>query len=135
MTETLRGRFQAAVVVIAPLFLLAAIAYHPYVGNLSDKSELAGAISADPARWGAAHVAVGAGMGLLLAAFLAVCSYLRKSGEERWSAAAVPFLVMGTTFSIFLPAIETAVGGCRGSGNGPHFLAYPDREVVRSDAG
>lgn len=134
MTETLRGRFQAAVVVIAPLFLLA-IAYHPYVGNLSDKSELAGAISADPARWGAAHVAVGAGMGLLLAAFLAVCSYLRKSGEERWSAAAVPFLVMGTTFSIFLPAIETAVGGCRGSGNGPHFLAYPDREVVRSDAG
>ena len=109
MSET-PSRFDAAIVGVAPFVLLAAIAYHPFVGNLTNRSEVAAAINEGATRWSIAHVAVGVGMGLLLLAFLAVCTYLQRRGETCWSEGAVPFLVMGTTFTLFLPAMETAVG-------------------------
>jgi hypothetical protein len=109
MSETTRGRLKAAIVAIAPLFLLAALGYHPYIANLTDQSAVAEGMSAGATRWGVVHIAVGAGFGLLLLAFLAVRSYLRDAGEERWSAIAVPFLVMGSIFFVFLPAMETAM--------------------------
>jgi hypothetical protein len=109
MSETTSGRFEAAIVAIAPFFLLAALGYHPYIANLTDPSAVAGAMSADTTRWAVAHIAVGLGFGLMLIALLAVSSYLQRSGEERWSSRAVPFLVMGTTFFVFLPAFETAM--------------------------
>jgi len=109
MSDGIRDRLQAATVVFAPLFLLAALAYHPYIRDLTDKGEVAGAMSAGVTRWGVAHVAVGVGFGLLLLALLAVRSFLREAGEQRWSAPAVPFLVMGTIFATFLPAMETAM--------------------------
>jgi hypothetical protein len=109
MSETTRGRLQAAIVAIAPFFLLAALGYHPYIANLTDPSAVAGAMSADTTRWAVAHIAVGVGFGLLLIALLYARGYLRDAGEERWSSRAVPFLVMGTVFFTFLPAMETAM--------------------------
>lgn len=109
MNEGTNRRLQAAAVAIGPLFLLAALFYHPFIANLTDKAAVAGAMTADDTRWAAAHIAVGVGFGLLLIALLAVCSYLRESGEKRLSSAAVPFLVMGTTLTTFLPAMETAM--------------------------
>jgi len=109
MSESTGGRSQAAIVAIAPFFLLAALGYHPYIANLTDPSAVAGAMSADTTRWALAHIAVGIGFGLLLIALLSARSYLRDAGEERWSSRAVPFLVMGTVFFTFLPAMETAL--------------------------
>jgi hypothetical protein len=109
MSDPTRGRFQAAIVAIAPFFLLGALAYHPYIANLTDPSAVAEGLSAGTTRWALAHIAVGVGFGLLLLAFLTVRSYLSEAGEERWSARAVPFLVMGTTLFTFLPALETAM--------------------------
>ncbi|HVL52154.1 MAG TPA: hypothetical protein VM754_11695 [Actinomycetota bacterium] len=109
MSDGIRNRLQAATVAFAPLFLLAALAYHPYIRDLTDKAEVAGAMSVGVTRWGLAHVAVGVGFGLLLLALLAVRSLLREAGEQRWSAPAVPFLVMGTIFATFLPAMETGM--------------------------
>ncbi|MEX0789515.1 MAG: hypothetical protein WD178_01925 [Actinomycetota bacterium] len=109
MTEEFRGRAEAAAVLLGPIVLMVALFYHPFVSNLTDQSEVAEAMTAGLTRWGLAHIAVGAGFGLLLLSFLAVRSYLRDSGEQRWSALAVPFLVMGTIFSTFLPAMETAL--------------------------
>jgi len=109
MSETTTGRLQAAIVAIAPFFLLAALGYHPYIANLTDPSAVAGAMSADTTRWAVAHIAVGAGFGLLLIALLSARGYLRDAGEERWSSRAVPFLVMGTVFFTFLPAMEVAL--------------------------
>lgn len=131
MSETPRSRFDAAIVAVAPLFLLAAIAYHPFVGNLTDRSEMAAAINEGASRWSIAHVAVGAGMGLLLLAFLAVCSYLQRRGETRWNERAVPFLVMGTIFTLFLPAMETAVGAAAQVGADPGSVLGELQPVFR----
>jgi hypothetical protein len=112
MSETFRDRAQAGVVLFGPLFLMAAIIYHPYISDLTNPSEVAGAMTegtAQAARWGLVHIAVGAGFGFLLLSFLGVRSYLSDAGEQRWSALSVPFLVLGTVFSAFLPAMETAM--------------------------
>jgi hypothetical protein len=116
MTHSTSGRTQAAVVAIAPLFLLAALAYHPFIANLTDKLSVAGAATADTSRWALAHIAVGLGAGLLLAALLAMCKFLQDAGEHRRSAAAVPFLAVGTTLFAFLPAMETAMGAASVAG-------------------
>lgn len=125
MTQSTPGRAQAAIVAIAPLFLLSALAYHPFIANLTDKASVAGAATADPNRWALAHIAVGLGAGLLLAALLAMCSFLREAGEHRRSSAAVPFLAVGTTLFAFLPAMETAVAAAS--------LAGADALAVQSE--
>jgi hypothetical protein len=44
-------------------------------------------------------------------AFLAIRSYLRDVGEERWSVMGLPFIVMGSTLYALLPAMEFAPVG------------------------
>lgn len=125
MTQSTLGRPQAAIVAIAPLFLLAALAYHPFIANLTDKASVAATATADTNRWALAHIAVGLGAGLLLAALLTMCSFLREAGEHRRSSAAVPFLAVGTTLFAFLPAMETAMGAAS--------LAGADALAVQSE--
>jgi hypothetical protein len=62
------------------------------------------------------HLAVGVGSGLVVLAFLAIRSYLREAGEERWSILALPFIVMGSTLFAFLPAMEIAMLGAAEAG-------------------
>jgi hypothetical protein len=109
MFTTTRARFRAAIVAIAPAVLLAAFIYHPYIANLTDKAAVASALASDTTRWGLSHFAVGVGSGLAVLAFLAIRSYLREAGEERWSILALPFIVVGSTLFAFLPAMEIAM--------------------------
>jgi hypothetical protein len=46
--------------------------------------------------------------GLIILAFLAVRSYLREAGEDRFSALGLPFVVIGSTLFAFLPGMEFA---------------------------
>lgn len=109
MSSTTRARFQAAIVAIAPAWLLAALVYRPYIPDLSDKAAVAGALLASgPTRWGLSRLAVGVGSGLAVLAFLAIRSYLREAGDERWSVVAFPFIILGSTLFAFLPAMEIA---------------------------
>lgn len=109
ISEMTRARFRAAIVAIAPTVLLAAFVYHPYIADLSDKAAVASALASDTTRWGLSHLAVGVGSGIAVLAFLAIRSYLREAGEERWSILALPFIVMGSTLFAFLPAMEIAM--------------------------
>lgn len=123
MSEEQMDRIRAGSVALGPLFLMAALFYHPYIANLTDETQVAGAMrSADTMRWGFSHLAVGTGLGLLLLAMLAVRSHLKEAGEQRWSPAAVPFLVMGTIFFTFLPAMEIAMIAAFDAGTDPVVL-------------
>src|ERR687898_3072490 len=109
MYSTTRARLRAVIVAIAPAVLLAAFVYHPYIANPTDKASVAAALTSGTTRWGFSHLAVGVGSGLAVLAFLAVRSYLREAGEERWSILGLPFIVMGSTLFAFLPAMEIAM--------------------------
>jgi hypothetical protein len=109
MSTTTRARIRAAIVAIAPAWLLFAFVYHPYIANLTDKAAVAAALTSDTARWGLTHLAVGVGSGFAVLAFLAIRSYLREAGEDRWSILGLPFIVMGSTLFAFLPAMEIAM--------------------------
>jgi hypothetical protein len=54
------------------------------------------------------HLTVGVASGLLVLAFLAIRSYLREAGEDRWSILALPFIVVGSTLFAVLPGMEFA---------------------------
>jgi hypothetical protein len=109
MSTTTQARFRAAIVAIAPAVLLFAFVYHPYIANLTDKAAAAAALASDTTRWGLSHLAVGVGSGLAVLAFLAIRSYLREAGEERWSILGLPFIVLGSILFAFVPAMEIAM--------------------------
>jgi hypothetical protein len=44
----------------------------------------------------------------MVLAFLAIRSYLRNVGEERWSVLGLPFIVVGGTLFAVLPGMEFA---------------------------
>jgi hypothetical protein len=104
-----QARFRAAVVAIAPALLLLGFAYHPYITNATDAAALASAASEDTTRWGLAHLAVGVGYALMALAFVALRSYLRDAGEERWSLLGLPFAVLGSCLFIPLTGMEFAL--------------------------
>ncbi len=54
--------------------------------------------------WGLVHVLTGVGSALVALAFLA----LRASGEDRYSAGALPFVLVGSVLYAFLPGLEFA---------------------------
>lgn len=99
----------AATVAVAPVSLLAAIVHHPFVADLRHKHDVAAALTAGTTRWSVAHVAAAVASALIALAFLAVAAALRQRGEWRWSARAVPFVVVGSTLFAMLPAMEIAV--------------------------
>jgi lysylphosphatidylglycerol synthetase-like protein (DUF2156 family) len=69
---------------------------------------IANAVVADTTRWGIAHLAIGVGYALIVLAFLAIRSYLRESGEERWSSVALPLVAVGSALFAILPGMEFA---------------------------
>jgi len=103
---TMWVRFRAAIVAVAPAVLLAAFVYHPYIAPPTVPAAIASAASSDTTRWGIAHLAIGVGYGLAVLAFLAIRSYLREAGEERWSSLALPFIVIGSTLFVILTGME-----------------------------
>jgi hypothetical protein len=109
MSVTVRERSRAAIVAVAPLVLLAAFVAHPYIGlGPPDEAAIARAVASDTFRWGIAHLMTGVAAALLLLAFLAIRSYLRDAGDDRWSALALPFVIFGGTLYAILPGMEFA---------------------------
>ena len=101
-------RLRPAAVVIAPAVLFVGFAYHPYVSNATDAEAIASAVVADTTRWGLAHLAIGVGYALMVLAFLAIRSYVREGGEERWSSVALPLAAVGSALFAILPGMEFA---------------------------
>lgn len=109
MSTTRYARFRAAIAAIAPALLLLGFAYHPYVANATDQSAVAESAASDTTRWALAHLAVGVGYALLALAFIALRSYLRGAGEDRWSARALPFAVLACGLFPILTGMEFAL--------------------------
>jgi hypothetical protein len=108
ISATTRARFGASIVALAPAVMLAGLFAHPYIATLPDEAAVAASATADTTRWGLAHLTVGMASGLVVLAFLALRSYLREAGEERWSILALPFIVVGSTLFTVLPGMEFA---------------------------
>jgi len=109
MSATTKARFRAAIAAVAPTVLLLGFVYHPYVANATDEAALAEAAASDTTRWGVAHLAIGVGYALMALAFIALRSYLREAGEERWSVWALPFAVLGSALFPILTGMEFAL--------------------------
>jgi hypothetical protein len=101
-----RARFGASIV--APAVMLVGLFAHPYIAILPDEAAVAATATADTTRWGLVHLTVGVASGLLVLAFLAIRSYLRGAGKDRWSILALPFIVVGSTLFAVLPGMEFA---------------------------
>jgi hypothetical protein len=84
------------------------LVYHPYIAGLTDAEAVGSVAATDTTRWGLSHLVVAVGYGLLALAFLAIRSYLREAGEERWSALALPFIILGSSMIAVLPGMEFA---------------------------
>ncbi|WP_143531972.1 hypothetical protein [Saccharothrix sp. ALI-22-I] len=109
MSASTRRPARVGIVVIAPVVLLTALSYHPHLpGRQPNLDAVASAVELDPSRWAVAHLGAGVAFGLLSLAFLAVRGYLREAGEDRWSAAALPFVIIGNTLYAMLPGMEFA---------------------------
>jgi hypothetical protein len=108
MSTTTRARFGAAIVALAPAVMLAGLFAHPYIATLPDEEAVAAAATADTTWWALVHLTAAVASGLLVLAFLAIRSYLREAGEERWSILALPFIVVGGTLFAVLPGMEFA---------------------------
>jgi hypothetical protein len=103
------ARVRATVLFVAPAVLVLAFTYHPYVANPTDDVAIAEAAADDTTRWGLAHLAIAVGYALLALAFIALRSYLREAGEDRWSPPALPFAVLGSCLLIPLTGMELAL--------------------------
>jgi hypothetical protein len=116
MSAMTRARFRAATVAIAPVVLLVGFVSHPYHPGPPDVAAIATAAASNTTRWGLAHLTIAVASGLLVLAFLAIRISLREVGEERWSALAVPFIVMGGTLYALPPGMEFAPLGAAEAG-------------------
>ena len=116
MSAMTRARLRTAIVAVAPAVLLVGFAYHPYISPPTDEAAVAAAAAADMVRWPLAHVTIAVGYGLMVLAFLAVRSYLRGVGEERWSVLALPPIVLGSTLFVILTGMEIALGAVAETG-------------------
>lgn len=96
-----------AIVVIAPLVLLAAFLYHPFLPVLTANEPLAAAIQADPMRWAIAHLGVAVGSALLVMAFISVRDFLVRSGAKV-SPHALYCVAFGGVLYAMLPGFEFA---------------------------
>lgn len=107
-TTTTTG-LQPVLLAVTPVLLLAALVWHPYIsGRLPNNAAIADAVAADTTRWGLVHLASGVAFGVVVLAFIAVRSYLRAAGEERWSGFGLPFIVIGSSLHTMLPGMEFA---------------------------
>lgn len=109
MTESTRPRTRAAITALAPLVLLSAFVWHPYItGRLPNDSAIADAVADGPTRWGLAHITAAVASGVIVLAFIAIRDFLRERGDDSWSALGLPLVVIGSTLYSLLPGMEFA---------------------------
>lgn len=98
-----------AILAIAPVVLLGAILYHPFIARISEPGAVAEAMVAATFRWGVSHLAGAVGAGLVLIAFMVVRRILAEAGENKWSAIGMPFIAIGSVLFAVLPGLEVGV--------------------------
>lgn len=108
MTSTKRTRYGAAAVALAPAVMLAALASHPFIARLPDAAAVADAVARSTTLWGFVHLLTLVGSALIALAFLAIRAHLRDAGEDRFSAWALPWVIVGSALYGFLPGLEFA---------------------------
>jgi hypothetical protein len=109
MSTTTTRLCRATIAALAPVVLLGAFLWHPPIpGRLPNDAAIAAAVVADPTGWGLAHLAAGVASAFVVLAFIAVRSYLREAGGERWSALGLPLIVVASTLYALLPGMEFA---------------------------
>lgn len=105
--EQTRNLARVAALAVAPAALAAALVAHPFIsGRLPNEAAIADAVVGGTTGWALVHLAAAVASALLAIAFLALRSYLREAGENRYSAVGVPFVVLGSTLFAVLPGME-----------------------------
>jgi hypothetical protein len=102
------ARYGALGVAIAPAVMLFVYLAHPFIGRIPDADAVAHAVHADTTWWGIVHLLTAVGSALVALAFLAIRARLRDAGEERFSAWALPFVIVGSALYGLLPRLEFA---------------------------
>ena len=111
---------RAAIVAIAPISLLVAVIWHPYLpGRLPDHAAIAEAVADDTTRWALAHLATAVASGVIVLAFIAIRGFLREAGDTSLSAVGLGFIVMGSLSYVMLPGMEFASLAALESGADP----------------
>ncbi|SFB12349.1 hypothetical protein SAMN05216266_10555 [Amycolatopsis marina] len=105
---TTRTRLGAVAVALAPAVMFAALVSHPYLARLPDAPAVAEAVAENTTRWGFVHLLTSVGSALIALAFLAVRAHLRNAGEDRFSAWALPFTIIGSALYGLVPGLEFA---------------------------
>ncbi|MGA8852481.1 MAG: hypothetical protein WB508_12280 [Aeromicrobium sp.] len=117
--QATRARWGAVAVALAPAVMAFALTAHPFIERLPDAGAVAQAVEGGATWWGAIHLVTAVGAGLIMLAFLAVRAYLRAAGEDRYSAWALPWVILGSVMYAFLPGLEFAPLAATGSGGDP----------------
>ena len=111
---------RAAIVAIAPVVLLVAMVWHPYLpGRLPDHAAVAEAVADDPTRWGLVHLMTAVASAAVVLAFIAIRGYLREAGDRALSAIGLGFIVLGSMSYAVLPGMEFTPLGALESGADP----------------
>jgi hypothetical protein len=105
---TTRDRYGAVAVALAPAVMLVALVGHPFLVRLPDAAAVAEAVEQSTTRWGVVHLLTAVGIILTALAFLAIRAWLRDAGEDRFSAWALPWVILGSALYALLPALEFA---------------------------
>ncbi len=105
---TTRARYGAVAVALAPAATCVALVGHPKLARLPDAGAVAEAVGQSTTWWGFVHLLAAVGISLTALAFLAIRAWLRDAGEDRFSAWALPWVVLGSALYGLLPALEFA---------------------------
>ena len=98
---------RAVIVAIAPVVLLVAMVWHPYLpGRLPNHAAVADAVADDPTRWALVHLMTALASGAIVLAFIAIRGHLREAGDQGLSAIGLGFVVVGSLSFAVLPGME-----------------------------
>lgn len=105
MSDLTHARVRAAIVMLAPLVLLAGALWHPYVANEMNAADVEAGLAAGD-RWIWSHIVLAFGFGLMVAAIHAIVNYVHEAGERTWSGLAMLLGAVGGVGYGFLVGAE-----------------------------
>ncbi len=97
MSQLTQARLRVGVVAVAPVVVLIAFLYQPYIADFTDNAAFADEVAADTTRWAWSATIGAAGLALTALLIISLRSYLRAAGEQLWSFIAVPLVVVRMT--------------------------------------
>ena len=106
MSELTQARLRAGVVAVAPIVVLFAFLYQPYIADFNDNAAFAGGVAADTTRWAWATTITAVGLALTALLIVSLRSYLRAAGEQLWSFIAVPLVVVGAVLIAYVTGVN-----------------------------